>query len=376
MYNAGPVCPQDSDDEDVLETNAVPGTEHAQASSYTETRADGGYTSDDSYSGFSTGAGDLLSRMDHDMGGYAAELSGRQESRGVGTQVIPDVPGRQPDAVTASRAASGARSSSARTTNTRLRQHTLHGVPIDLEHDQRRPKRRRLHGGSARSTGADVSDGMCPPTQRTPHRRPPRPGARPRGGMASSDAVRGDPDQQQGSSVVAGIELADSEALHDDGPEYVPLYDTDDWGQADSALDSFCFMCEYRERGSRELSNPWFQKLATLIEDGKNLHLHTLCSMIKRFYDEKLKRFEAHQRPWTMRSIERHMTEHGGLNSDGCMTYLMRMQFCVAYRLAKNELIMKPPDGKPVVNIPALASISKLVQQYIQLDRVQKSNSK
>jgi hypothetical protein len=138
----------------------------------------------------------------------------------------------------------------------------------------------------------------------------------------------------------------------------------------DGGSGEFCFMCENGEMGSGSSQNPWYCGMQQLIERGSRMPLGSLCNLVQRYYNENLRRYEKSQRCWTITSIEKHLTEHGGLPADACIDIMMRMQFAIIYRLSKNELVMiEPTSGRRSMDIGALASMSKLMQQYLALDR-------
>jgi hypothetical protein len=170
------------------------------------------------------------------------------------------------------------------------------------------------------------------------------------------------PTHQQQSDDVASIPDTQEQEI-----KFVPLYNKENDVP-------FCFLCEYGESTTGTMRNHWYKGLTDLIEQAAKLPIRRICNLVYEYYEKHLRYYERDQREWTVASIEEHLTEHGGLSSEACMQIMMRMQFTVAYRLSKTELVVEDNvTSKQSMHIPTLASISKVTQQYIQLDRARRT---
>jgi hypothetical protein len=156
--------------------------------------------------------------------------------------------------------------------------------------------------------------------------------------------------------------------LQDDPAQSLEAYNIlgrHDWGPV-SDHDGWCFLCEYRDlRAEGEEENPVAREMYRLFDNVNGLGLFKLCRVIQHKYEEDFRDAEPENRPWTLRSINTHILEHGALSEKAQYKVLSNATFHMMSVLLKTGVAGQHREtGEVYVNQKGVAQLGKLGKEY------------
>jgi hypothetical protein len=138
---------------------------------------------------------------------------------------------------------------------------------------------------------------------------------------------------------IAGVSNPDEDWQYE-GPSDVTFPDVDPSGCP--ADDTYCFMCDHSQNGQEMVSNPRFNRLKSLWDNHCGLvHPVRLSTMVQEDYDKFLRNKTLLKKPWSVRQIYAHFTEHAaspaGMNEDSLRVINTAMHVLKAQCIFRRE---------------------------------------